>query len=219
LDASIFEHRVTAGIAAWRHGDGRRCAEELRDALATWGGRPWGALEGWMPADLEAARLEELRRQAEEYEAAATLALGDHQSAAARLTALTAEEPLREFRWELLMRALLDQGRQAEALRAFAAARAHLVDELGIEPSPSLLSLERAVLDQTEPPVAPEVGAEHAAGDSDSGGGDCDCGRRGSRGGPDDARSTRGTGGRGRRVPRPARDHGGRGPAGDRVGG
>jgi DNA-binding SARP family transcriptional activator len=164
LDASIFEHRVTAGIAAWRHGDGRRCAEELRDALATWGGRPWGALEGWMPADLEAARLEELRRQAEEYEAAATLALGDHQSAAARLTALTAEEPLREFRWELLMRALLDQGRQAEALRAFAAARAHLVDELGIEPSPSLLSLERAVLDQTEPsPLLPRPSPPRSA--------------------------------------------------------
>jgi DNA-binding SARP family transcriptional activator len=156
LDASTFDHRVTAGLAAWRRGDAGRCATELRDALAIWGGRPWSALEGWMPADLEANRLEELRRQAEEYEAAATLALRDHQSAIARLTTLTAEEPLREFRWELLMRSLLETGRQAEALRAFSTARAHLVDELGIEPSAGLLALERAVLDQTEPsPLLP----------------------------------------------------------------
>jgi Bacterial transcriptional activator domain len=46
------------------------------------------------------------------------------------------------------MTALYRSGRQAEALDAYQNARRALVDELGIEPSPSLQELERAILRQ-----------------------------------------------------------------------
>ena len=46
------------------------------------------------------------------------------------------------------MTALYRAGRQADALDAYKNARRALVDELGIEPSPALQELERAILRQ-----------------------------------------------------------------------
>ena len=55
------------------------------------------------------------------------------------------------------MLALYRSGRQAEALDAYQAARRSLVDELGIDPSPALVELERAILRQD-----PALELEHA---------------------------------------------------------
>ena len=64
------------------------------------------------------------------------------------LEALVAEHPLREGLHGRLMLALYRCGRQAEALAAFATARAALVDELGIEPGRGLRELHQAILVQ-----------------------------------------------------------------------
>ena len=56
------------------------------------------------------------------------------------------------------MTALYRSGRQAEALDAYQAARRALVDGLGIEPSPALQELERAILQQ-DPALAIEATA------------------------------------------------------------
>ena len=66
----------------------------------------------------------------------------------AELETLCRENPLRERLWELLILALYRDGRQAEALRAYAEIRDRLVDELGIDPSVSLRELEARVLAQ-----------------------------------------------------------------------
>ncbi len=50
--------------------------------------------------------------------------------------ALTAEQPYRERRWELLMLALYRAGRQAEALDVYAECRRRLVDDLGYRAGP-----------------------------------------------------------------------------------
>ena len=54
-----------------------------------------------------------------------------------------------------LMEALFRTGRQAEAIRSFAAFRGRLVDELGVEPSPDLRDLELAILNQDLPDTHP----------------------------------------------------------------
>ena len=71
------------------------------------------------------------------------------------MEALCREHPLRERLWELLILALYRDGRQAEALRAYADIRDRLVDELGIDPSSALRELETRVLDQ-DPTLAAE---------------------------------------------------------------
>ena len=76
----------------------------------------------------------------------ADLALGTHAPAIATLEGLVGRFPLRERLWGLLMVALYRDGRQGEALRAFARARAVLTEELGVEPGPELARLESDIL-------------------------------------------------------------------------
>ena len=52
----------------------------------------------------------------------------------AELRGLVAEHPLRERLWALLMRALEEAGRRAEALEAYAQAQQVIADELGVDP-------------------------------------------------------------------------------------
>jgi hypothetical protein len=69
---------------------------------------------------------------------------------------LVAEHPLRErLRSELIL-ALYRSGRQAEALEAYQETRRMLDDELGLEPSPALRELERAIL-RHDPALEPAV--------------------------------------------------------------
>ena len=64
------------------------------------------------------------------------------------------DEPYRERSWEQLVVALYRAGRQGDALGAYQRARSRMVDDLGIEPRPSLRALERHVLDQ-DPSLLP----------------------------------------------------------------
>ena len=78
----------------------------------------------------------------------AELGRGRHTDVLPDIQALAREHPLRERGHELLMLALYRCGRQAEALDAYRATRATLVDELGIEPGPALQHLEQQILRQ-----------------------------------------------------------------------
>ena len=59
---------------------------------------------------------------------------------------LVAEHPLREGLWALLMRALEEAGRRAEALEAYAQARQVISDELGVDPGSELQRLYAELL-------------------------------------------------------------------------
>ena len=63
------------------------------------------------------------------------------------LEAAVAAHPYQERLWELLIAALYDGGRQADALAAYRRVRARLADDLGLEPGPRLRELERQVLE------------------------------------------------------------------------
>ena len=100
------------------------------------------------------AGLEELRLTCREELLAARLALGEHERVITELAALSAEHPLREQLRMQLAIALYRAGRQAEALEVLRDAQRALRDELGLDASDELRSLERAIL-RHDPELAP----------------------------------------------------------------
>jgi DNA-binding SARP family transcriptional activator/WD40 repeat protein len=148
LDVARFEELVTRARLLRAAGEADRSASSYARALALWRGPPFGETDGWMPARIEAARLEELRRTAEEEGLDARLAAGEHREVAVEAEALAAAEPLRERRWALLALARYRCGRQADALAALRLAKRTLGDQLGLDPGVELVRLEAAILRQ-----------------------------------------------------------------------
>jgi DNA-binding SARP family transcriptional activator len=146
-DAARFQHLTAQGRRVLRH-DPAQAGELLRLALSLWRGP---ALEGSVLGDIcavEAAQLEEHRLSALEMMYDAYLRTGRHREITGELVELTIDHPLREKFYDLLMLAFYRSGRQAEALGVYARARSHLVDELGVEPSPALRGLRERILRQ-----------------------------------------------------------------------
>lgn len=84
------------------------------------------------------AALDEARLAVVEDWLQARLSCGEHADVISELRRLSAEHPLREPFWALLMVALHRAGRQADALAAYGQARTHLADEPGLDPGPQL---------------------------------------------------------------------------------
>jgi DNA-binding SARP family transcriptional activator len=128
----------------------RRLGEDgkLREALALWRGPPLAEFGYQRFAQVEIARLEELRLACLEERIEHDLADGRHAELVGELESLTAEHPLRERLRGQLMLAMYRSGRQAEALDAYQEARDALVEELGIEPSRELRERHQAILNQ-----------------------------------------------------------------------
>ena len=148
LDLHRFERLVDEARGLLARGLGSDASERLRDALALWRGPALADFVYESFAQPAIARLEEIRLATVELRVDADLALGRHDELVGELEALVAEHPLREHLRIYLMTALYRSGRQAEALDAYQEARRALVDELGIDPSPALQELERAILRQ-----------------------------------------------------------------------
>ena len=148
IDLHRFELLAADGRRALADGDAETGAARLRSALALWRGAPLGDFAFETFAQPVIARLEELRIAALEDRIDADLALGRHTEVVGELEGLVKEHALRERPRGQLMLALYRAGRQAEALEVYAATRAALVEGLGIEPSPALQRLERAILNQ-----------------------------------------------------------------------
>jgi DNA-binding SARP family transcriptional activator len=120
-------------------------ARLLRAADALWRGVPLAGLDvPFAAADVSA--LEELRLAALEDRLEADLELGRNGELVSELSALVARYPLRERLRSHLILALYRSGRQADALEAYRDTRRMLDEELGLEPSPALRELERAIL-------------------------------------------------------------------------
>ena len=78
-----------------------------------------------------------------------------------------AEHPTREAAWECLVEALSRSGDRAGALEAFAAARAALVEELGIEPGPALREWQARLLRGEPSAAVPDAGVRTLPPDTD----------------------------------------------------
>jgi DNA-binding SARP family transcriptional activator/WD40 repeat protein len=156
VDAQRFERLVQRGRELLTLGETERAAHVIGEALALWRGPALVELEGWTPGRIEAARLEELRLDAQEVQLEAALRAGRYREVLAELQARVAEAPLRERRWALLALAQYQAGRQGEALRTLHRARTVLAGELGVDPGPDLVALEAAILRQ-DPSLVAEV--------------------------------------------------------------
>ena len=148
LDLQRFERLAEAGERALAGDDPETAAETLREALALWRGSPLADFAYAPFAQAAIARLEDLRLAATELRVEADLRLGRHARLVGELQALVRTYPLRERPCAQLMLALYRDGRQAEALETYRAARSRLVDEVGLEPGPDLQELERQILAQ-----------------------------------------------------------------------
>ncbi|GAB3468689.1 AfsR/SARP family transcriptional regulator [Actinophytocola sediminis] len=125
--------------------DPPRCVELVRQALDLWRGTPY---QGVDVPDLigESQRLSERRLVAVEDLHTAELRLGRFGEVTGELTELVHRHPLRERLHGLLMTALYQGGRQADAMAAYRRARTILADELGLDPGPELRALESQIL-------------------------------------------------------------------------
>ena len=94
----------------------------------------------------QADRAAELWLAATELRIEADLACGRAAQVVAELRGLVTEHPIRERLWLLLMRALEDAGRRAEALAVYARAQEVIAAELGVDPGAELQRFHRELL-------------------------------------------------------------------------
>lgn len=145
LDLEVSQSRVSAARAAAAAGDYAGAADEMRGALRLWTGDPLAGLRG--PRMRAAAeRLTERRTAMVEERLEYELRAGRPRLVADELAELTERYPLRERPQLLLMRALRDAGRRAEALDAYRSLYQRYSEELGIEPGAELRGLHQEIL-------------------------------------------------------------------------
>ena len=156
-DVAEMEDAVEVGRRLLSGGSALEAAERLQAALELWRGPAYSGFEYADFATGEVERLAELRVQARELLLDARSATAGPASVIGELEVLVADNPYREGLWARLMRALYQEGRQAEALRVYQRANRAL-GELGIEPSPELRELEEQVLLQ-DPSLAANIDA------------------------------------------------------------
>lgn len=150
-DVGRFEDLVAEAGVHGARGEHEAATALLRAALALWRGPALSGLGAYPFVAGPMARLDEARRQATEARIEADLALGRHAEVVGDLEGMVHDEPLREPLWALLMTALYRSGRQGDALDAYARARQHLLEQLGLDPGPDLRRLEVEILRQTLP--------------------------------------------------------------------
>jgi DNA-binding SARP family transcriptional activator len=145
-DGALDLHRFEDLVAQASKEAPEVAVERLREALALWRGDALAEFEYEDFSRPAIARLEELRLAAMEKRIDAELMLGRHSDVIPVLEALVVEHPLREGPSRQLMLALYRAGRQADALAVYRECRSRFVDELGLEPTPTLQQLEASIL-------------------------------------------------------------------------
>jgi DNA-binding SARP family transcriptional activator/WD40 repeat protein/energy-coupling factor transporter ATP-binding protein EcfA2 len=163
IDARRFEALVRRARELTALGQFERASHAATEALDLWRGDALPELEGWEPGEIVARRLGVLRLEAEELAVESAIRAGRSRDVVADAQALVGRAPLREVRWAQLATALYQSGQQGAALRTLHAARRTLATELGLEPGPELVALERAILRQEpmlEVPASSSGGAE-----------------------------------------------------------
>ena len=171
LDLEEFERLVAEGRSALAAAEPQRAAGLLAEALGLWRGRLLADVAPSTLISTEAERGNELRLDAAELRAEADLACGRAAQLVPELRRLVGENPIREGLWLLLISALDEAGRHAEALDTYTQARQVIADELGVDPGAELQELYARLLaadaSSARPrkrPIKADLPAVHAPG-------------------------------------------------------
>ncbi|MCX0269646.1 winged helix-turn-helix domain-containing protein [Nocardia zapadnayensis] len=148
VDALRFERLAEEGrqaLGAGRHG---AADELLTEALGLWRGEPLTDIAHLPFAVAAGVRLDDLRLEATEDRIEAMLSGSSPARAllSVELNQLIADNPLRERLRGLLIRALVANGRQTEALAVYEDYRSLLAEQLGTDPGPELRALHIRIL-------------------------------------------------------------------------
>lgn len=149
VDASRFDRLVADGRTLLRAGKTGPAERTLSAALALWRGPALVDVTVGPRLSAWATQLEERRKSAQQDRFAALLELGCHHAVVEELFGAVRMNPTHEGFASQLMLALHRCGRRAEALDVFRSLRAHLVDDLGLEPSTELQVLHQSLLADT----------------------------------------------------------------------
>jgi DNA-binding SARP family transcriptional activator len=145
VDVGVFERLVVAAEIARTAGDNTAAISGYRAALRLFRGPVLAEIDSAV-VRATAATWHERRLAVLEKCVELELDSGTTTELVAELTALVAENPLRERLRCQLMLALSGDDRRAEALATYREGRSTMVTELGLEPGPPLRELQRAIL-------------------------------------------------------------------------
>ena len=148
IDLHRFNHCVERARAAAYSGNIEEAGRLARSALGDFAGVPFAGLRELASTEAVALQVEAHRLDMIELAADAALAAGKHEAVVAELEPIAADNPFREGLWERLALALYRCGRQADALERLGRLRRGLLEELGLDPSASVLATENAILRQ-----------------------------------------------------------------------
>lgn len=150
VDVARMEKLLVDIGKADRAGEALEVVRLCAQALELFREEPLAGLPGPL-AELERLRLTERRIALVQRKLEWQLRLGQDAEAIAELFVLTAAHPFNEPLAALLMRALYQNGRQADALTVFERARRLLADGLGVRPSRMLRRAHQMILRGEEP--------------------------------------------------------------------
>ena len=156
--------RCARGRALLEQGAVAEARAELVAAVALDRGEPYADWPDASWAEAERRRLSELALSARTQLADADLALGRTDETVASLELLVGSHPYREEVWARLSRALYAAGRASDALSAVSRARSVLVEDLGLDPGPELVELERQVLTHDPALLVPRLRSRSGSG-------------------------------------------------------
>lgn len=146
LDIHRYERLAAAGRRAMEIGDYEAASRLLRSALDVWRGPALVDVQIGIRLGVKVNGLEESRLGVMESRIEADLRLGRHHMLLGELAELAARFPMHENLCAQYMTALYRSGRKWRALEVFRRLRETLVDELGLEPSRHVQSVQQAIL-------------------------------------------------------------------------
>ncbi|MBU3064343.1 FHA domain-containing protein [Nocardia sp. NEAU-G5] len=144
-DADIFASLRRSGLDALAAGAADRAVVELEQALSQWNGEAFANLRTIGYFDRIGRALDNERRETLSALVDARLSASRYNEAVADLQALVRDDPYADRHWSRLIWALALAGRQSEARQACRQMRLLHHQELGLDPSPALLELEKQV--------------------------------------------------------------------------